>query len=195
MIKKLTACLPLVLLTACSHTPTGVGSDPVFTGEHGYFVSGDLAQAQGGVGNYIPRPSGRERIQQERMRRLGRIAQFDSTHDGLALRMRADLMFPTDSAELRPEAADDLAKLGEYLRERPENHIRIEGYADSTGTHPYNEVLSQERALAVRKAILVSGVNPAQLQTAAYGENHPVSTNATAAGRAENRRVEIKVGK
>lgn len=195
MIKKLTASLPLVLLTACSHAPMGVGSDPVFTGEHGYFVNGDLARAQGGVGNYIPRPSGRERIQEGRMRRLARIAKFDTTEDGLALQMRADLMFATDSAELRPDAADELANLGDYLRERPGNHLRIEGYADSTGTRPYNDVLSQERALAVRKAILASGVNPAQLQVAAYGESHPVSINATAEGRAENRRVEIKVGK
>ncbi len=73
------------------------------------------------------------------------------------------------------------------------NSVIIEGYTDDRGDAAFNQQLSEKRAEAVKAELVVNGANPDKITTVGYGEANPVADNNTRAGRAENRRVEIKV--
>lgn len=102
-----------------------------------------------------------------------------------------DVLFDVDKAELKPGGALVVEKLAVFLQEYPARRVMIEGFTDSTGTAEYNQALSERRALAVRKALLDQGIASTRIDFRGYGEEYPVATNANAAGRQLNRRVEI----
>lgn len=99
-----------------------------------------------------------------------------------------DVLFDTDSARLRPAAADRVARLLGFLRAHPRIRVRIDGYTDSRASQAHNQALSEARATSVARAL---GVGGARAEIAGHGENDPVSTNATPQGRQQNRRVEV----
>ena len=82
-----------------------------------------------------------------------------------------------------------LAKLKRY----PKARIRIEGYTDSDGSSALNLSLSRARAAAVRAYLIQNGSSASHLTAVGFGENRPVASNATAAGKARNRRIELRV--
>jgi OmpA-OmpF porin, OOP family len=84
-----------------------------------------------------------------------------------------------------------IARLSTYLAAHPLQVVRIEGHTDSQGSSAYNEALSQRRAESVRAALVAAEVDPARVTAVGMGEAVPVASNATAAGRQQNRRVEI----
>ena len=102
-----------------------------------------------------------------------------------------DVLFQTGSAQLRPAALQTLRPLAGYLRANPGQRLRIDGYTDSVGTAQANLILSQDRARSVSDALAGMGVNPSRFHLEGHGEDSPVATNATAAGRQLNRRVEV----
>jgi OOP family OmpA-OmpF porin len=102
-----------------------------------------------------------------------------------------DILFETDKAELLPGAMRTIDKLAEFLRNHPERNIIIEGHTDNTGSATYNLGLSQRRADGVRGVLLERGINSERIVTKGYGQEFPVATNSTSAGRQQNRRVEI----
>jgi outer membrane protein OmpA-like peptidoglycan-associated protein len=102
-----------------------------------------------------------------------------------------DVLFDVNMADLKPGGILTVDKLATFLKEYPARRVMIEGFTDSTGTAEYNQGLSERRALAVRQALLDRGVESARIDFKGYGEEFPVATNATAAGRQMNRRVEI----
>ena len=112
------------------------------------------------------------------------------TQRGLMLTLR-DMLFATGRAELQPGVRRSIERLAEVLRQHPERRVLIEGFADSTGGAAMNQRLSQRRAEAVRSALIRAGVAPQRLELRAFGEEYPVADNATAAGRQQNRRVEL----
>jgi outer membrane protein OmpA-like peptidoglycan-associated protein len=69
----------------------------------------------------------------------------------------------------------------------------IEGHTDSTGSEQYNQRLSENRAKAVRDALMMKGLNSARIQTVGYGEQYPATGNETTEGRQRNRRVEVVI--
>ena len=93
----------------------------------------------------------------------------------------------TDSSYL---ALDDLAKL---LLDHPEGHLTIEGYTDNSGTPQKNLLLSQKRAQAVQTYLVKKGVPATRLTATGFGQDRPIADNSTPAGRAANRRVELKI--
>lgn len=102
--------------------------------------------------------------------------------------------FGFDKATLTPEAQMILDEAVELLRDTDEMiEVRVEGHTDSIGTEQYNMQLSQERAEAVVQYLSDNGVNERLLKPVGMGEGFPVATNDTAAGRAENRRVDFVV--
>ncbi|WP_089791945.1 OmpA family protein [Halomonas korlensis] len=103
----------------------------------------------------------------------------------------SDVTFPFDSAELRPAAESELNQVARTLRESPEVRVVIEGHTDSIGTAEYNRDLSQRRAESVSSYLQSQGIAGNRLRTVGYGEERPVASNDTDAGRAQNRRVEI----
>ncbi|SDH74168.1 Outer membrane protein OmpA [Pseudomonas flavescens] len=104
-----------------------------------------------------------------------------------------DVLFDLDRAELKPNAYPNIAKLAQFLQQNPDRKVIVEGYTDSTGSAEYNQGLSERRANAVRAALVRQGVGSERIVTQGYGLEYPVASNASAAGRAQNRRVEVTI--
>jgi len=136
-----------------------------------------------------------QQAQQQRQRlleQLNNVLQTRETARGLVSRM-PDVLFATNKANLRPDAKIRLAKVAGIIMAYPDLKLEIDGFTDNTGTAQYNEVLSQERAAAVRDFLISQGVQVNNVITRGFGESQPIASNATASGRQQNRRVELVV--
>jgi outer membrane protein OmpA-like peptidoglycan-associated protein len=116
--------------------------------------------------------------------------ESSATKRGIVLTI-PDGFFETDKAELRAGARPDLMAIAAYLKGHPERKALIEGYTDSRGSSDHNLALARQRGTAVESFFLKNGVDPEHVEVRALGEQQPVATNRTAAGRQQNRRVEI----
>lgn len=101
--------------------------------------------------------------------------------------------FATDSAELQGNSVTSLTQVASLMRRRPGLRLRIEGHTDSTNTDHYNLDLSRRRAESVVRWLGQNGIASTRLEAEGFGKQKPVADNATAQGRALNRRVEISV--
>ncbi len=105
-----------------------------------------------------------------------------------------DVNFTIGKAQLGPNAAQLLESIAKILRENPELRIEIGGHTSSPGSAAYNQQLSEARANVVRNALIADyGIKPDRMTHKGYGEESPVATNNTKAGRALNRRMEVTV--
>lgn len=102
-----------------------------------------------------------------------------------------DVLFATDQATLNPNGTSTLRKLADVMTQNPNRSVLVEGFTDSTGSASYNQDLSQRRANAVASALGQMGVARDRISMKAYGQAFPVASNDNAAGRQQNRRVEI----
>ena len=118
--------------------------------------------------------------------------QAKQTERGLVLTL-GDVLFDVNRAELKPGAMSTMDRLAQFLEENDGYALIIEGHTDSTGEADYNESLSAIRAGAVRTALVARGIDERRLRSLGLGEAYPVASNDTAAGRQQNRRVEIIV--
>lgn len=103
----------------------------------------------------------------------------------------SDVLFDTNSAEMRGSGQRDMTKLVAFFKQYPQRTAMIEGFTDSQGDQHANVDLSQRRAAAVRDALVGQGVYTDRLSTRGYGDAFPVGSNTTSEGRQMNRRVEI----
>jgi outer membrane protein OmpA-like peptidoglycan-associated protein len=102
-----------------------------------------------------------------------------------------DVSFETGKSQLLPGGVNRLTPLINYLRLSPQTQVRIEGYTDSAGGAAFNQQLSLDRANSVKSILVSGGIAPERIATVGSGLNKPVATNSTAAGRQQNRRVEV----
>jgi outer membrane protein OmpA-like peptidoglycan-associated protein len=130
----------------------------------------------------------RERLRQQ----LNNVLQTQETARGLIVNM-SDVLFATAQYTLKPEAREKLAKVSGILLSYPGLAVQVEGYTDNVGGDQYNLTLSQQRGDAVRDYLISQGVAAANITSTGYGKNDPIADNATAAGRAQNRRVNLVV--
>lgn len=107
--------------------------------------------------------------------------------------MTSQTAFDTDSSAVKPGFHSTLDKLADVVVRYGKTTLTVVGHTDSTGSSTHNQKLSQERALSVARFLESRRVDALRLATAGRGENDPVASNATEAGRAANRRVEIYV--
>ena len=121
-----------------------------------------------------------------------RDLQAKQTDRGLVLTL-GDVLFDTGKATLKPGAASTIDRLAAFLEKSPGRSVAIEGHTDSVGTEEYNQHLSEERANAVKAALIAKGIPGERVTTVGKGEDQPVASNDNAAGRQQNRRVEIIV--
>lgn len=131
--------------------------------------------------------------QAEELEREMKNAQVERVGEGIKVTFDAGLLFATNSAELQASSKQDIQKLAETLKKYPGTNVLIEGHADNTGTDAINQPLSERRAQAVANYATSLGVEPSRLQTRGYGSTQPVADNSTAAGRQQNRRVEVAI--
>jgi len=111
----------------------------------------------------------------------------------LAIVLKGDLTFDTDSTTVKPGLHKELDRIANVMIEYPQTLIRVEGHTDSVGSDAYNQDLSERRAGNVRNLLVQRGIDYAKMEVIGYGETLPVANNQTEAGRQMNRRVEIKV--
>jgi len=103
----------------------------------------------------------------------------------------SNTLFAFDKFNLTPAAATELDKVVKWLNENPTLNVVIEGHTDNMGAADYNQRLSEERAKSVYEYFVSHGVSASRLSYRGYGLTRPVATNATEAGRQQNRRVEL----
>jgi OmpA-OmpF porin, OOP family len=103
------------------------------------------------------------------------------------------LVFETGSAALKPESMEQIRNIGAILKAFPQVKFKIGGYTDNTGSADLNRKLSGERATTVMNEIVKLGVAGDRLATEGYGDQHPIGDNATPEGRAQNRRIALRV--
>ena len=99
--------------------------------------------------------------------------------------------FVSGSAELTPASISVIVELAATLQADPDLKLEIAGHTDATGGSEANRNLSQRRAESVRRSLIQMGIAPDRLLAVGYGEDFPIADNATAEGRARNRRVEV----
>ena len=109
----------------------------------------------------------------------------------IILNMPSNITFDTDSSRVKPQFNETLVSVGLVLKKFDKTLVDVYGYTDSTGSDSYNQQLSQQRAVSVATILASQGVVQGRFYITGLGEEDPIASNATEAGRAQNRRVEI----
>ena len=129
----------------------------------------------------------------ERLRaQLNSVLATSETARGLIVNL-SDVLFDTGKYTLKPDTKIAMAKVSGILQAYPGLKVQVEGYTDSVGGDDYNQKLSENRASAVRDFLVSQGVSMNNISATGFGKNDPVADNGTAAGRAQNRRVNLVV--
>lgn len=111
--------------------------------------------------------------------------------DAIKMVLGSSVLFPTNSYTLSPTAQAALAKVAYNLKQFPNTDVTVVGFTDNTGTPAINNPLSEKRAQAVKDYLISCGVPASRLKAIGLGDADPIASNATAEGRAQNRRVEL----
>jgi len=202
LVMATTACMtdPYTGQQTINRTAVGIG-----VGALGGYLLGDViggdhdrnakvigvgigALAGGVVGNYMDQ-------QEAELRRQTAGTGVDVYRQGdeLVLRMPAGITFPVDRYDIQPQFQSTLDQVAQTLSSYDQTYIDVLGHTDSTGSDAYNQTLSDRRAQSVADYLAGHGVTRARIGVRGYGESQPIASNDTDPGRAENRRVEIKV--
>ncbi|HEX7706813.1 MAG TPA: OmpA family protein [Thermoanaerobaculia bacterium] len=123
---------------------------------------------------------------------LAKLAETRTSERGFIVTLPG-LFFATGQSALQTGARNALARIADQLRNNPDVRIAIEGHTDSVGSEELNQRLSERRATAVRDYLVSRGLPAERMTTTGLGQNAPVASNDTAAGRQQNRRVELIV--
>ncbi len=120
------------------------------------------------------------------------ILQTRDTARGLIVNL-SDVLFDTAKFSLRPEAREKLAKVAGIVSGHPGLRLDVEGHTDNVGGDDYNQNLSEQRGSSVRDYLTQQGMQAGSVTTRGFGKTQPIATNDTAAGRQQNRRVELVI--
>jgi outer membrane protein OmpA-like peptidoglycan-associated protein len=195
-LKLLTAAVAALALGACGTAGkrtaigagvgagAGAGLGALIGGKKGALIGAGVGAVSGGsVGLYLDKQK----------KELEQVAETKRTENGLLVEMKGDILFDSDSASLKPDAVQRLTQVGDILAKYSDDRVRIEGHTDSQGAVGYNEQLSMRRADSVKSILVSRGVQEKQIMTMGLGESRPLADNASAGGRAQNRRVELHI--
>ncbi len=185
--------------TEVSKTGIGAGLGAIAGGIGGAILGGGKrsgiligagvgALVGGGIGSYMDK---QETVLRERLRDSG--VSVTRVGDDIILNMPGNVTFSSDRAELKPAFFEVLNSVALVLNEYDRSLIDVNGHTDSDGPDDYNLDLSTERARSVADYLISQQINPQRLQVRGLGEREPIASNKTARGKAQNRRVEIKI--
>jgi outer membrane protein OmpA-like peptidoglycan-associated protein len=154
-----------------------------------------LGAAAGGIGSYVWSNRMEQQKQAMQQATAGTGVSVSQTADNqLKLDVPSDVSFDTGRADIKPNFRPVLDRFAQTLHNNPGTTVRIIGHTDSTGSDAVNDPLSINRAASTRQYLADRGINPSRIAIDGRGSREPVADNGTAAGRAQNRRVEIYVG-
>ena len=164
----------------------------------GQIIGGDTRATVigGAVGAALGGAIGAQMAAQERELRgslAGTGADITNTGSQLRVILPESVTFRTASSEVDPGFRPALRSVADSLRQHPASTVRVVGHTDNVGSPAYNNQLSQERAMAVSRELITAGTSAQRITVSGRGFNEPITSNATAAGRAQNRRVEIVI--
>lgn len=168
-------------------TAAGAGIGALVGGKKGALIGAGVGAVGGAsVGGYMD-------IQARRLREelTGTGVQVQRVGDNVRLIMPSNITFDTDSAVFKPVFNRILDSVAKVIAEFDKTKVQIVGYTDSTGTVAHNNKLSLQRAQAVANYLKLRSVSSARMMVTGMGPNNPIASNSTAAGREQNRRVEI----
>ena len=204
---SLVALAAAVLLTACASS----GYEPNTTRDTGIGAAagaaigalahssnrthGALAGAAiGALGGYVWSTNMEKQKRDMEQATKGTGVQVTQTADNqLKLEVPSDISFDVGRAEIKPNLAPILDRFALTLNEHKATKVRIVGHTDSTGSDAINDPLSVNRASSTRNYLVTRGVDTNRIAIDGRGSREPIADNATEAGRAKNRRVEIFV--
>lgn len=169
---------------------TGIGA--IFGGGKGAaWGAGVGAIVGGGAGAIIGNKMDKQKAELENING----AQVETIRDGQAIKVtfQSGILFPTNSSTLNASAQSSLSQFASSLINNPDTDLIINGYTDDTGSDKINNPLSEARAESVYNYLLQSGVTGNRMKATGMGSADPIASNNTAAGRAQNRRVEISI--
>ena len=146
------------------------------------------AVAGAGVGYYMD-----EQEKKLRQQTAGTGVNVIRDGDNLVLDMPSEVTFGVDSSNIEPGFRTTLDQVASTLTQYEKTYVDVMGHTDSTGSDAYNQALSERRASSVASYLGSRGVQSARLATKGYGESQPKASNLDEAGRAVNRRVEIRL--
>jgi outer membrane protein OmpA-like peptidoglycan-associated protein len=147
------------------------------------------ALAGAAIGHYMD-----QQEQNLRQRLAGTGVGVTRVNDAqILLNFPADLTFDFDRDAVKGQFVPTLQNVAGVLRDYPQTTVDVYGHADSVGSEAYNQDLSERRAMNVASVLIDGGVIRQRVAVRGFGETRPIDTNATAEGRARNRRVEVYI--
>ncbi|MFU8899161.1 MAG: OmpA family protein [Roseinatronobacter sp.] len=194
-----------ITLAACANpdgTSNQTGTGAIVGGltgaAAGQIIGGDTRATVigGAIGAAVGGAVGARMAAQERELRqslAGTGADITNTGSDLRVILPDSVTFRTDSSVVDAGFRPALRSVADSLRRHPNSTVRVIGHTDNVGTAAYNTQLSQDRALAVARELISGGVSGQRITVSGRGFREPVAPNTSAAGRAENRRVEIVI--
>lgn len=207
-MKKTFICslLAVSMLTACATDPytgeskvsktawgTGIGAlagagiGALVGGEKGALIGAGVGAAAGaGTGAYMD-------VQARKLRQelLNTGVQVQEANGQIYLIMPGNITFDSNDANIKPAFQPVLNSIAKVINEYSKTMVQVNGYTDSTGSAATNNSLSLMRANSISNYLRLRGVNGNRIVSNGYGSSNPIASNATAAGREQNRRVEI----
>ena len=162
----------------------GSQSDNTATGAILGAVIGGAAGAA--IGNYMDK-------QAQEMEADLENAKIERVGEGIKITFDSGILFGFDSSDLSSESEVNVSKMAAILNKYEDTEIIIEGHTDNKGSDIYNLKLSEERANAVARLLKILDVDNNRISKVGYGEEKPIASNETEAGRIQNRRVEVAI--
>lgn len=146
------------------------------------------ALAGGGIGVYMDNQEAKLR---QRLRNSG--VSVTRVGDSIVLNMPSNITFDSDRADVKPAFYDTLNSVALVFQEYDQTLIDVVGHTDSDGSNGYNDDLSRRRASSVARYLTAQQLQPNRFSVEGRGEQEPIASNASAEGKARNRRVEITI--
>lgn len=178
------------LLGAGAGGLAGAGIGALAGGGKGAIVGGAVGAAAGAgagalIGNYMDK--------QEKALKQVKGANVEREGDKLVVKFNSAILFDTGKSKLKPASQHDLGDFAGVLQQYKDTDLIVEGHTDNRGKKATNRKLSLARANAVIKFLESKGVAKERMTPKGYADDVPVATNASEAGRAQNRRVQIQI--
>ena len=206
MKKLIVAGMMAVMLSACATDPytgeskvaktawgagigtaLGAGIGALAGGEKGALIGAGIGAASGAAaGGYMDYQAAKLRKEL-----VGTGVQVKEIDGKIYLVMPGNITFDTNQAFIKSSLQPVVVSIAKVLKEYDKTLVQVNGYTDNTGSNAINMPLSQRRANAVADFLKLQGVAASRIIATGYGSANPIASNATAAGREQNRRVEI----